>query len=158
MYTQWRAAFSRFEVGVAVVTLTIIAIVAMPHFANAESESRITACVDQLNRISHAFEYFNASNGYWPPDTVVGKLPPEMRSQFRRDNPFVGETPIGGQYDYELYEDTGAICIAIKGSEFIEPPTLEDAMALDHAIDDGDLRTGNFRKVGNHYAYAFARK
>lgn len=158
MLTKSRGAFSRFEVVIAVATLALLAFIAAPKFASAESQSRITACVEQLQRIERAFEYFNASNGYWPPDTVVGKLPPEMRSLFKDDNPFQGLTPIGGQYDYELFEDTGAICIVIKGSELIEPPTLDDAMALDAELDDGDLRTGNFRLVGDDFAYAFAKK
>lgn len=158
MLTKFRAAYSRFEVIVAFVTLALIAVIAAPKFASAESQSRVAACAEQLHRIERAFEFFHASNGYWPPDTVVGKLPPEMRSLFKDDNPFQGVTPIGGQYDYELMTDSGAICIVIKGSEIIEPPTLEDAMALDAEIDDGDLRTGNFRRVGNDYAYAFAKK
>ncbi len=151
-------AFSRFEIGLCVIVLGTLAVVALPHFVRAESDTRISACANQLERLSQAFSYFQATNGYWPPDTVVGKLPPEMRSMLKSENPFEGETPIGGQYDYENKKDLGAICIVIRGSNFIEPPTIEDAEALDTYIDDGNLRSGNFRAVEGGYAYAFDRK
>ncbi len=153
-----RTAFSRFEIVVAVVMLGVLAIVAVPHYARAESKSRVATCAEQMHRIARAFELFNASNGYWPPDTGVGQFPPEMRSLFKGDNLFAGETPIGGQFDYEHKENDPVLCIYIRGSETIAPPSLGDAMALDAELDDGDLRSGNFRKIGEDFAYAFNRK
>jgi hypothetical protein len=157
MRSHAQLAFTRFEIVVVSVVLAVLGFVFVPYFAEAESSTRISTCADQLDRITQAFDVFHASNGYWPPDTVVGKLPPEMRSVFKGENPFQGETPIGGQFDYELLDDTGVVCIVIRGSGIIEPPALDDAMALDEWMDDGDLRSGNFRKVADGYALAFSR-
>lgn len=157
MATHAQRAFIRFEIVVVSVVLTVLGFVFVPYYAAAESDTRVSTCADQMHRITQGFDVFHASNGYWPPDTVVGKLPPEMRSFFKGENPFLGETPIGGQYDYELLEDSGVVCIVIRGAGIIEPPTIEDAMALDAYMDDGDLRSGNFRAVPGGFALAFNR-
>lgn len=153
-----RPGYSRFEIVVVALVMGVLGYIFLPHLVRAESDTRISSCADQLQRITQAFDVYRASNGYWPPDTVLGTLPPEMRSSFKGENPFQGETPIGGQYDYELLEDSGVVCIVIRGSNLIDAPEIDDAMALDLLIDDGDLRSGNFRAVPNGYAYAFAKK
>ena len=152
-----RPGYSRFEIAVVAIVMGLLGFIFLPHFARAESNTRVSTCADQLQRMAKAFDVYRATKGYWPPDTVVGKLPPEMRSSFKGENPFQGETPIGGQYDYELLQDSGVVCIMIRGSKIVAAPEIDDAMALDLMIDDGDLRSGNFRAVPNGYAFAFNR-
>jgi len=152
------SGFKRIEAGIAIGVLAVCAVIFIPRGANASEQSRIREVGDELRQMGDSFRQFRRNNGYYPPDTVVGKLPPEMRSRFREDNPFQGLTPIGGQYDYEHRADSDILCVYIVGSSMIEPPTLDDAMALDAYIDDGDLRTGNFRAIDGGFAYAFDRK
>lgn len=153
-----RTGFSKIEGVLLAGAIGGLALIAMPRFASAGVDTRVEDCAQQITRITRAFEGYRSSNGYWPPDTVVGQAPPEMRSVFKGDNPFRGMTPIGGQFDYDLPEDAGPICIVIRGGGVVEPPSIEDALALDAQIDDGDLMTGNFRAVTGGFAYAFAKK
>ena len=153
-----RNGFSILEGALLVGALGALTLIAAPRFASAGTDTRVEDCATQIHRISQAFIGYKSSNGYWPPDTVVGQAPPEMRSAFKSNNPFRGMTPIGGQFDYDLPEDSGPICIVIRGGGIVEPPSVEDALVLDEQIDDGDLTTGNFRAVTGGFAYAFAKK
>lgn len=141
-----------------VVVLGLLAVLVVPRFASAGEDNRAIDTAERLRQIVGAFDRFRASNGYWPPEIDAGRMPPEMRSAFREHNPFAGATPIGGVFDYDNPADGGVLVIAIRASAQHPLPTVADAMALDGLIDDGDLRTGNFRSLGDGYAYAFNRR
>ena len=157
-----RTGFSKLETLLTCGLVGVIAVVVIPRYASAADTSRIDQTHAELVRLADMFKRFSATNGYYPPDTVVGKLPPEMRTRvsdaFEGRDPFKGITPIGGQYDYELPQENGPISINIIGSTIIDPPSAEDAMLLDAMIDDGDLLTGNFRIIDSGFAFAFDRK
>jgi len=152
------SGFRRIETGIAIGVLAVCAVVFIPRDASASDRSRVRAAGDELRQLADTFRRYRRDNGYYPPDTVVGMRPPEMRSRFSDHNPFQGLTPIGGQYDYEHHDGSPVLSISIVGSEIIAPPTLDDARALDAYIDDGDLRAGNFRAIDGGFTYAFDRK
>ena len=157
-----RTGFSKLETLLTCGLVGVVAVVVIPRYAGAADTSHVDQAHDELVRLADIIKRHSASNGYYPPDSVVGKLPPELRSRvssaFDGRDPFRGLTPIGGQYDYELPTESGPISINIMGSSIIEPPSAEDAVLLDAMIDDGDLLTGNFRVTRGGFAYAFDRK
>lgn len=148
----------RYETWLFGALLLIGAVVLMPRGASASVPQGARDAAGELRTIAQTLERFRASRGYFPPDSVVGRMPPETRAFFAGEDPFAGLTPVGGQYDYQCPQGAGPVCIAIVGSSFIEPPGVEDAMALDEIIDDGDLHRGNFRVTDGGYAYAFGRR
>ncbi len=153
-----RNAFTVIEVVVVVTILAVLAAMFVPRFASAEEDTRIVAVSEDFMRIAKAFDYFKSTNGYWPPDTAAGQMPPEMRSAFKSGNPFLNGCPIGGVYDYDNLPGEPALIIAIRASAAHPLPSVSDALALDAHLDDGDLRTGNFRSLSDGYGYAFNRK
>ena len=151
-------AFTFVEAAVVVAFVGLLAVVVVPRFAGAGQDTRVFDTADRLQQIAGAFDRFRASNGYWPPEIEAGQMPPEMRSAFRDFNPFAQPTPIGGLYDYDNHKDQPGVIIAIRPAPGYPAPSAANARSLDALLDDGDLRTGNFRAVGDAYAYAFSRK
>ncbi len=158
MIIHTRSAFTVIEVVVVITIIAVLAAMFVPRLASAESDTRILATADDLQKMAKVFDYFKSSNGYWPPDTEAGVMPAEMRSAFKSGNPFMRSTPIGGVYNYENLKDSTTIFIAIHATDSVPLPDVIDAQLLDEHIDDGSLATGNFRKTKTGYAFAFNRK
>lgn len=147
------------EFSVVGVVVAIITVMIVPRFAQADDRSRVTATVQDLLGMTRTFELFKSSHGYWPPDTRVGQMPPEMRSVFGEANPFAKPCPIGGVYDYDNHPSDRTIRISIRATYDTPAPSIADAQALDAELDDGVLSTGNFRAMDDgSFAYAFSRK
>jgi type II secretory pathway pseudopilin PulG len=156
--TKTTRAFAMMEIGIVVAIVGLLAFLVVPRFASAGEDERVKQAAVDLGEIAKGFNIFRRSNGYWPPETNPGQMPPEMRSAFPGGNPFAGACPIGGVYDYDNAKDESAVIIAIKNAPGSPAPSMSEAQQLDALIDDGDLRTGNFRAVDGGYAYAFSRK
>lgn len=86
--------------------------------------------------------------GYWIPATTPGVFPPELDGYFSK-TVFETESAIGGQWTTTFGEDP-----VYSGFGIINPTVDEDHLVMiDQTIDDGNLNTGTFRKVGagNYY-------
>ena len=154
-----KKAFTMVEMAVVVTMIGILAVLVVPRLASAEEDSRIAAAAEDLQRISQAFEYYRSNHGYWPPDTAVGRMPPEMRPVFKNGDPFEKLCPIGGVYDYENVRSQKHISIRIRSTMQVQAPQMVDAQALDEYLDDGVLNTGKFRSTsGGGYTYSFAKR
>lgn len=151
-------AFTLIEVVVVLTVIAVLAAMFIPRLAGAEEDTRVVATAHDLTSMAKAFDYYKTTNGYWPPDSEPGQMPPEMRGKFKTGNPFENRSPIGGVYNYENLKDSPAIFIAISATPAAPAPNLIDAQMLDTYMDDGNLSTGNFRATETGYAFAFNRK
>ncbi len=149
------AGFTIIELVVVIMVIGVLAAMVVPRYVGAQSDTRVTAAGEDILGIVKSFEYFNANNGYWPAETSTGVLPPEIQSQFTRENPFLKASPIGGAYDYDNTASNNGrtISIAIRGTSTSPAPTIIDAQALDAYLDDGVLNTGRFQTTTSGYAY-----
>lgn len=157
-----RRGFSLVELGVVLVVLAGLAIIIVPRLAAADDDEtqRVTQAGEDLRRLASAFTDYHRSHGYWPPDAGLSQTPPEMRWGFEDANPFAAPCPIGGRYDYDNIGDEMILRISIRPAADAPMPAVALAQALDAAIDDGVLTSGNFRVLPDNagYTYAFARK
>jgi prepilin-type N-terminal cleavage/methylation domain-containing protein len=154
-----RNGFTFVELSVVVVVIGILAVIVAPKFASARTDARITAVAEDIQGIVRAVDYHKANNGYWPADTSVGVMPPEIVTHFKGGNPFQTPTAIGGVFEYDNVPKEGVLRISIRSTRTTPAPEIIDALALDAYIDDGVLNTGNFRSTsGGGYTYIFNRK
>lgn len=116
-------------------------------------------CASHLRRAVAAFELYRSEMGSYPADKYPGQIPPEMSGYFQElniydttdddheDEWWVKPTELGGYWDW----DNG---YNFKCSVSISNPSKTEQMTdFDRLVDDGNLSTGKFRKVGTQYHY-----
>ncbi len=155
-----RNGFTMVELAVVVMVIGIFAALVVPRYVGAQSDTRVTAAGEDIMGMVKSFEYFNANNGYWPAEANPGVLPPEIKSQFTRENPFLKVSSVGGVFDYDhvVFDGARTISITLRGTPSVPKPTIVDAQALDAYLDDGVLNTGKFRSIEGGYTYTFYRQ
>ena len=85
-----------------------------------------------------------STNNVWPPDTNTGVFPDEFAGYVARRF-FESDTPVGGKWDIEEF-DSG-----ITSGVGVVDPSLDESelVKADAVVDDGNLATGQFRKIAN---------
>ena len=139
-----RAGFTLVEIMVAVVIIGVLAALALPAFQRVQRSAISKRYINDARQISAGAERYAMENGNFPPDGIAA-LHPNLRG-YVPDSVFTSPTtPIGGVWDWD-YNQNG-ITAAISVYQF----TVSDAQLLDidATIDDGNLSTGSFRKIGN---------
>ncbi|GEM_PF-1020122 len=135
-----------------VVCLSLAATVTAAHQINhGRSRSRV---IKDLTYAAAAVRSYVRLNGALPNDTAAGVVPAGMASLLAEIN-WTAPTPVGGHYrlvnlgpkDARGIPAPGTLMIAITAFPPAKPLTLStaDLRAIDRAIDDGNLATGEFR-------------
>ena len=145
------AGFTLIEVLVVVVILGILVTMAVALMSTAADDSRKTTFATSGRIFTDAATRYWIDNRVYLEDAVSGVLPAGF-------DPYVQEsrwglTPIGGMWDTELdsFGVTAALGVHFDGTG----QTRDDAymMAVDSIMDDGDLTTGEFRKLDSDRYY-----
>ncbi|MEO0794109.1 MAG: type II secretion system protein [Verrucomicrobiota bacterium] len=137
-----RRGFTLVEMMIVVVIIGLLAVIALPAFQNARTQSQNTRLANDLRQFRGAFETYNLENGDWPPDVNEGVLPAGMNGYIVSDH-FASRTVVGGNYDWEGPGAFGSFSAGIS----IRNSIMDDDQArkLDEKIDDGNLGSGIFR-------------
>jgi type IV pilus assembly protein PilA len=127
---------------VVVVIIGLLAAIAIPAFLSSRTRSQATALANNFRVYSQAFEVFATDTGKWPPDSNPGGIPTGMEDSLRSWNE---PTPVGGQWDW----DRGVL--GINAGVTLINSTASNAVLerIDEILDDGNLSTGRFQKLGN---------
>ncbi len=143
-----KRGFTLIELLIAVSVIGLMAAMAIPTFLKVTANSRAAAFARDIRTLSAASETYIMESGMWPPDTTSGVFPSEMAGYFAQRF-FETKTPMGGRWDYELY-DSG-----VTSAVGVYQPTLteEDLLKADSIMDDGSLTSGQFRKLGDDRYY-----
>ena len=143
--------FTLVEIMVVVVIIGLLAALALPAFQRSKRASQRARVINDFRIFSQAFEIYNGTNGAWPNNVgpgVIPTLPYPMAGDFKADV-WQSPTSIGGSWNWDNSLASGGFAaVSISGSG--ANPILADDTELteiDAKIDDGDLTTGNFRKV-----------
>lgn len=134
------------------VTLGIISLLialGIPSFTLVKRRSLATAVVNDLRTFAAAFEAHALDAGSWPAETDAGVLPSEVATRINA-GAWQRRTPIGGQYNWDAdqmhYGTRYRAVIAISSTaSFPITQDVDQWLAIDRAIDNGDLYSGNFR-------------
>lgn len=145
-----RSAMTLVEVVMVVFVIGLLSAIIVPALNIAAEYRQNSEVAHQLRTAIQAFEMYRSEVGEYPPDKTPAVTPPEMVDYFDYfDIDWWGEeNKIGGQWDWDNgYNFDYSVSIHAPS---VDGDQLED---LDKMIDDGNLYTGNFRKMTDHYHY-----
>jgi len=132
-----------------VLIISLLALMAVPAFQRIKMKTRTSIIANDLRVFAAAFDVYAQEKGTWPPEAAPGVIPVGMEV-YLRNTAWTRTTPIGGKYNWENNQLHFGVryraAIAISAAPGAPLP-LDAAQlyALDQAIDDGNLLTGNFR-------------
>jgi prepilin-type N-terminal cleavage/methylation domain-containing protein len=153
-YTAHRCGLTLVEILLAVAIIGILAAMLTPAIGLAIRSRQNAECARKLRLAVQAFDLYASETGSYPPDqdvpgeTSVAAMESYYFPYLKID--WWGEaTELGGRWDWDVGYHGFNFSVSIWG------PTASTAQLteFDRLIDDGNLNTGNFRKVGLQYHY-----
>ena len=142
------AGFTLVELSVVVFIIGMLAAISLPTMKRVSQKARVSAVANDLRTFTTALQTYNLQNGRWPADTLPKILPREMVGAL--PTAFTRKTPIGGYYDWDQnvspngFLTKAAITLITQGNDRITGDTAL-LTAIDKALDNGNLKTGNVR-------------
>jgi prepilin-type N-terminal cleavage/methylation domain-containing protein len=150
IHPVYKRGMTLVEIVIAVSIIGLLASFIIPAVNLAVRSRQNTECARKLRQAVAAFEMYRSETGIWPADKTPAVIPPEMTDYFAEmniDEWWTDSTELGGRWDW----DNG---YNFKYSVSISNPSKTGQMTeFDKLIDDGNLNSGNFRKVNTQYHY-----
>jgi len=137
--------FTLVEIMIVVVIIGLLAALAIPAYMRVQRRTQNSTVANDIRVFAQAFDTYATQNGGWPPNVGPGVIPAGMNGDFKNDV-WKATTPIGGQWNWDDALSGFNFTAGISITNF----TCSDAQLLeiDTLIDDGNLSTGLFQKVG----------
>ena len=133
------AAFTLVEIMIVVVIIGLLAAIAIPAFQRSRERTQATRLANDFHQYDTAFQRYSMEAGQLPVTPAAGGTIPTGMNGYLPAN-YTEASPMGGNYVW-----TGPSSYVV----LVNTNATDSVMLLvDTALDDGDLATGNFRKVG----------
>ena len=132
---------------IVVVIIGLLAAMGIPALQRVQQNARGNRFVNDLRVFTQSFEQYALEHGTWPPNVGSGTVPANMTTALQI-SVWTTKNSLGGRWNWDRnYNFTAAV-----SSTGI---TASDAQMadIDGQIDDGDLETGNFRKVNGRFSF-----
>lgn len=143
------------EMMIVILIVSILFVLAVPTYQLIQRKARAAAIANDFRVFGSVFQSYAHESGSWPAESAAGVVPVGLGAQDIQIQAWTRPTPMGGKFDWENNQTHPGgtspggrwrAAIAINATEdsalLIDADLLE---AIDDALDDGDLATGNFR-------------
>ncbi len=111
--------------------------------------AQMTDLAAQFGAYQRVFDGFKEINGFYPQDATMGQTPSNANGINIDLARWQTPTFAGGLWNWEGPDNHSYAGIAISGASATE----EEMIQLDAILDNGDLTTGRFRRIGSDYTY-----
>ena len=143
------------ELAVAVTIVGILAAISVPLSRKIIVTTKGDAVLNDLRVFSGSFQAYVHERGDWPAGSAAGVFPTGMDGYLRQSN-WTRVTPIGGKYYWNPNSvQNGTRYRAVIVLATVSPNSVttdtNQLLAIDRAIDDGNLATGNFQLGTSNY-------
>lgn len=143
-----RTGFTLVEIMIVVVIIGLLAAMAIPALQRVQRRSQNSRFVSDLRVFTQAFETHALENGSWPPNVGPGLVPAGLSGAIQV-SVWTAPTVLKGSWNYDRNLNGIPVAVSLSGS----PVTDAQMTEIDAMIDDGDLATGNFRKINSRFMY-----
>ncbi len=143
-----RAGFTLVEIMIVVVIIGLLAALAIPSLQRVQQKSKKSRFVNDLRIFTQAFEAYSLENGNWPPNVGAGVVPAGLTTSLQT-SVWNAPTVLGGNWNYDRNINSIAVAVSVSGSGTDDTRMQQ----IDAILDDGDLTTGIFQKIGSRYMY-----
>jgi prepilin-type N-terminal cleavage/methylation domain-containing protein len=141
------SAFTLVEIMIVVVIIGLLAAMAIPALKRVQQSARSSRFINDLRVFAQSFEQYALEHGTWPPNVGSGTVPVNMTTALQV-SVWTSRNTLGGRWNWDRnFNFTAAV------STTDVTVTDEEMAVIDAKIDDGDLDTGNFRKVDSRFSY-----
>ena len=141
--------FSLVEILILVVIIGLLANLAIPSLNEVREAAQNGRLINDWRTFSGAFHEFALENGAFPDEVNRGTIPAGME-EYLSETQFTDTTFVGGNWDWDMANFGVSAGLSIVDTN-LDNPQFEK---IDARIDDGDLSTGLFRRVGStRYMY-----
>jgi len=143
--------FTLIEIMIVVAIIGLLAVLAIPAFAKARRNSRISAQMNDLRILGDAFELYAMEQGNFPPATWVPGLLPLSMNGYVQIKIWSQIAPCGGSYAWKQNTTaTGVVRYYISLSGNVDQDIWDQ---MDQEMDDGNPGTGQLQYGGVDHAY-----
>lgn len=152
--TRGREGFTLLEISIVVALIGLLAAMALPSFLKARQETRLTVMVNDIRVINDAFNMYAMDHNGFP---IGSGFVPQPVSNYLSNARWSRPTAFGGHWLYYDASDPNMFSyfqtrLLVVDDFRIQPgqnplAAPEHWLAIDEAIDDGDLTTGTFKFV-----------
>lgn len=138
-----------------VITMSIIGLLAafiIPAITKAIERRENGLCASKLRIAINAFELCRGETGSYPNDVSRAVVPPEMVDYFDAlgIDWWTVKNELGAKWDWDKNNNFAYSVSFVDPSSSVSEKQLVEFDAL---VDDGDLATGNLRRIGSRYHY-----
>ena len=152
MAINHKSGFTLVEIMIVVVIIGLLAAIAVPAFKRVMMSSQNARLASDLRTFAGMIETYILETGEYPEDSSSGAIPAGF-APYIKTGPWNEGPSIGGVWDVE--KDQYGITSAIGVHRYTAPN--EQIVKFDQDYDDGNLATGNYRKLtGDRYYYVIA--
>ena len=132
-----KRGFTLVEIMIVVVIIGLLAAMALPAFQRVRDRSLASRVANDFRIFTDAFSTYALDTGSYPPDVTRGVLPTGME-EYIKASVFSEETPIGGNYNWEMGVQGVQAAVSVEG------PTVDTNVLelIDEIMDNGDLSSG----------------
>lgn len=149
--------FTLVELMIVTAVIGMLAALAIPAFSRVRFHSRVNATLNDFRIFYAAFQQFESDRRVFPVSSPPpGVLPPEMAGLINGRRWEEGP-PVGGVWHYRPVGPGrlgGRPVLGLLGSASVLPDT-NALIAIDRALDDGDLARGGFVRDSAAAYYLF---
>ena len=148
-----RHGFTLMEILIVVVILGTLAAIVIAQFNGVTVDAERTAFIATGRQFVMAAQRYELDYGIYP-NAAPGTLPPGF-GDYIRSQRWEGETPLGGLWDSHVDAYGVQASLGVFYGAGSTDPHYDDAYMeeVDLMVDDGDLQTGSFRKMGGQRYY-----
>lgn len=155
------SGFTLVEIVLAIGFIALLAAVAVPCYRVLNESTRVGRFVRRLQAAEQALRQYAAQNGGYPPNVTTRTTPDGLQTHLPVDFDWSAETPLGGNWNWDgkarttwgFYFEYGISVSSLYSS----PMSQRLFEEVDRRIDDGNLKTGAFRRHDQSWStYSYA--